>query len=102
MQVFAPTRLTELEQGVAWAVAEQAPLEVIGLGSKRRLGRPVRAEAELRLDQLGGIAMYEPDELVMSAAAATPLATIEAELAAIAAARASAASSPATSPARAG
>ncbi|HMR32171.1 MAG TPA: FAD-binding protein [Geminicoccaceae bacterium] len=81
MQVFAPTRLTELEQVVAWAVAEQAPLEVIGLGSKRRLGRPVRAEAELRLDQLGGIAMYEPDELVMSAAAATPLATIEAELA---------------------
>ena len=81
MQTFRPTKLTELEQVVAWAVAEETTLEVVGRGSKRGLGRPVEAAAELRLDRLSGIGMYEPDELVMSAAAGTPLATIEAELA---------------------
>jgi glycolate oxidase FAD binding subunit len=81
VQTFQPTTLAELERVVAWAVGEEAPLEVIGRGSKRGLGRPVQAKAELRLDRLSGIAMYEPDELVMSAGAGTPLIEIEAELA---------------------
>jgi glycolate oxidase FAD binding subunit len=58
------------------------PLEVIGLGTKRRLGRPVAAEAALDLSRLSGIRMYEPEELVLEAAAGTPVAEIEAVLAA--------------------
>ncbi len=81
MPTFRPTKLSELEQVVAWAVAEAAPLELVGRGSKRSLGRPIEVPGELRLDGLAGIGMYEPDELVMSAAAGTPLATVEAELA---------------------
>jgi glycolate oxidase FAD binding subunit len=81
VHTFRPTTLIELEQVVAWAAAEPAPLEVIGRGSKRGLGRPVQAESELRLDAMSGIGMYEPDELVMSAAAGTSLAEVEAELA---------------------
>lgn len=80
-EVFEPTSLGELEQVVRWAVAEEAPLEVIGRGTKRGLGRPVEARAELRLARMSGIAMYEPDELVMSAGAGTPLIEIEAMLA---------------------
>ena len=81
MQTFRPTKLAELEQVVAWAVAEEVPLEVMARGSKRGLGRPVEAQGELRLDGMSGVGMYEPDELVMSAAAGTPLAVVEAELA---------------------
>ena len=45
------------------------------------LGRPVEAEHLVSVASLTGITLYEPDELVMSAGAGTPLAMIEAELA---------------------
>ena len=52
------------------------PLEVVGSGSKRQIGRPVDAQL-LDLGALEGITAYEPAELVLAASAATPLATIE-------------------------
>jgi glycolate oxidase FAD binding subunit len=57
------------------------PLEPVGGGSKRAVGRPVAADV-LDLGALAGIVAYEPAELVLTARAATPLAVIEAELAA--------------------
>ncbi|WP_374449142.1 glycolate oxidase subunit GlcE [Stella sp.] len=74
-----PARLAEM---VAGALADGTPLELVGGGSKRGLGRPVQAAATLDLTGLAGIQLYEPAELVMAAGAGTPLATIEAELAA--------------------
>ncbi|WP_026381262.1 glycolate oxidase subunit GlcE [Afifella pfennigii] len=62
---------------VAWAAAEEVPLEVMGHGSKRGIGRPVQAEYTLDLSALSGVTLYEPDELVLSAKAGTPLAEIE-------------------------
>jgi glycolate oxidase FAD binding subunit len=56
------------------------PLEPIGSGSKRAIGRPIEADP-LDLSALDGILAYEPDELVLTARAATPLAVIEAALA---------------------
>jgi glycolate oxidase FAD binding subunit len=78
---YRPTNPAELRELVAWAAAEEQPLELAGLGSKRALGRPVDAPASVSLGGLAGISLYEPDELVMSAAAGTPLSLIEAELA---------------------
>lgn len=78
---WRPTGPDELAALVAWAVAEEQPLEVLGNGSKRGLGRPVEARHRLELSGLCGITMYEPEELVMTAAAGTPLARVEAELA---------------------
>ena len=51
-------------------------LEPVGGGSKRSIGRPVRA-AVLDLSALSGIVRYEPDELVLSARAATPLEEVQ-------------------------
>ena len=78
---FAPGSINELEKIVAWAVAEGSPLEVVGNGTKRGLGRPVRAEYVLETRELAGVDGYEPQELVMSAGAGTPLALIERDLA---------------------
>jgi glycolate dehydrogenase FAD-binding subunit len=55
------------------------PLEPLGGGSKRAIGRPVIADT-LDLSGLSGIVNYEPDELVLTARAATPLADIDAAL----------------------
>jgi glycolate oxidase FAD binding subunit len=62
-------------------VAREAPLEILGHGSKRGYGRPVQASRTLDLSQLSGITLYEPDELVLRAGAGTPLALISRALA---------------------
>ena len=79
--VHRPTNAGQLRELVAWAVAEEQPLEILGHGTKRVLGRPIEAGHVVSTAALSGISLYEPDELVMSAAAGTPLAVIEAELA---------------------
>ncbi len=78
-QTCRPASEDQLCDAVAWAVAEGVPLEVLGGGSKRMMGRPTMDAdnaAILDLTALSGIALYEPEELVLSAAAATPLAEI--------------------------
>ncbi|MFO1075618.1 MAG: FAD-binding protein [Geminicoccaceae bacterium] len=80
-EIFRPADAGQLAELVAWAVAEAQPLEILGAGSKRGLGRPVAARHALSVAALAGISLYEPEELVMAAGAGTPLAQIEAELA---------------------
>jgi glycolate oxidase FAD binding subunit len=68
----------DVEQAVQWALAEGKTLELIGAGSKRAIGRPSQTDVSLDLSGLSGISLYEPQELVLSAKAGTPLAEIEA------------------------
>ncbi|MCD2472501.1 glycolate oxidase subunit GlcE [Jiella sp. MQZ9-1] len=73
-----PQSEDELREIVAAAVSAQEPLAVEGTGSKRGLGRPVQAARTLSLAKLSGVTLYEPEELVLSAKAGTPIAEIEA------------------------
>ncbi|MEE8276741.1 MAG: glycolate oxidase subunit GlcE [Alphaproteobacteria bacterium] len=82
MEVLRPADARQVEELVAWAAAGETPLEVLGGGSKRALGRPVAAEHAVDLSGLTGISLYEPEELVLSAAVGTTLAEIERTLAA--------------------
>jgi glycolate oxidase FAD binding subunit len=68
----------DVEDAVRWAVAEGKPLEVVGRGTKRALGRPSQSDLTLDLSGLSGVTLYEPEELVLSAKAGTPIAEIEA------------------------
>ncbi len=81
MTTFTPTSSAEVLSAVQWAVAEEAPLEITGHGSKRAIGRPLQTEHTLDLSKLTGVTLYEPAELVLSARAGTPLAQIETLLA---------------------
>jgi glycolate oxidase FAD binding subunit len=62
--------------------AAQGPLEIIGQGTKRGLGRPVQAAATLDMSGFSGVIAYEPEELILEVGAGTPLAEIEALIAA--------------------
>lgn len=75
-----PKNADELLDAVKWAVAEASPLEVIGAGTKRAFGRPSQADHTLDISRLAGIGLYEPNELVLGAAAGTPIVEIEAVL----------------------
>ena len=77
MTTFTLTTAQEVLELVRWAAAEEASLEVIGHGSKRGIGRPVQTEHVLDLSPLSGVTLYEPEELVLSARAGTPISEIE-------------------------
>jgi glycolate oxidase FAD binding subunit len=67
----------DVEDAVRWALAEGKTLEVMGRGSKRGLGRPSQTDLTLDLSGLSGVTLYEPEELVLSARAGTPMGEIE-------------------------
>ncbi len=69
----SPQTPDELLSIVQEAVADEIPMEVAGAGSKRGWGRPVDCDWQLDLSGLTGVSLYEPEELVLSAAAATPI-----------------------------
>jgi glycolate oxidase FAD binding subunit len=73
-----PRDAKDVEAALQWAIADDKSLEVVGHGSKRALGRPAQWDATLDLSGLSGVTLYEPEELVLSAKAGTPLADIEA------------------------
>jgi glycolate oxidase FAD binding subunit len=72
-----PQTTEDVEKVVAWAAAEDQPLEIIGQGTKRALGRPVQAAHVLDISGLTGIESYEPAELVLTLKAGTPIAEVE-------------------------
>lgn len=77
MTIFAPSSAAEVLEAIRWAVAEEQPLEVVGQGSKRGIGRPMQTAHTIDLARLSGVTLYEPEELVLSARAGTTLAEIE-------------------------
>lgn len=76
-KVLAPRTADELAEIVK---ASHAPFRLQGLGSKPSLGNPVSADHVLSLRHFAGVEVYEPEELILEAGAATPLAEIEKRL----------------------
>jgi glycolate oxidase FAD binding subunit len=77
-----PRDAKEVEETIGWALAEGKTLELVGHGTKRAIGRAAQWDASLDLSGLSGVTLYEPEELVLSAKAGTPIAEIEALVAA--------------------
>jgi glycolate oxidase FAD binding subunit len=72
-----PRAAQDVEEAVQWALGQERALEIVGHGSKRPIGRPAQSDITLDLSALTGVTLYEPEELVLSARAGTPLADIE-------------------------
>jgi glycolate oxidase FAD binding subunit len=79
---FKPADAKGVEEAIRTALTAGTKLEVVGCGTKRAIGRAAQWDATLDLSALSGVTLYEPEELVLSARAATPLAEIEALVAA--------------------
>ena len=73
-----PRDAKDVEDAVQWALGAGKALEIVGQGTKRAIGRPAQSDLTLDLSGLSGVTLYEPEELVLSARAGTPLAEIEA------------------------
>ncbi|MFT3989057.1 FAD-binding protein [Aestuariivirga sp.] len=77
MAHLTPSTPQELADMIAQATG---PFELVGLASKRGLGRPVQAAHTLDLSAFSGIIAYEPEELILEAGPATPMREIDALL----------------------
>jgi glycolate oxidase FAD binding subunit len=66
----------DVEQVVRSALASEQPLEIIGHGSKRLIGRPMVTNALLDLSALNAVTAYEPNELIITVQAGAPLADV--------------------------
>jgi glycolate oxidase FAD binding subunit len=75
--ILKPRNEKDVIDALGWALAEGKTLEVVGHGSKRAIGRAAQTDLTLDLSGLNGIVLYEPDELILSAKAGTPVAEIE-------------------------
>ncbi len=80
-ETFKPETDDQILDVVRWAIAEKQTLDVFGHATKWNYGRPsLNGTNNLDLSRLKGISLYEPGELVMSAACATPMSDILAAL----------------------
>lgn len=73
--------LSQVIDFVRAARADAAPFEIVAGGTRRTVGRPLGELPLLDVSGLSGILKYEPEELIITAAPATPLAEITAVLA---------------------
>ncbi|MBM3507497.1 MAG: glycolate oxidase subunit GlcE [Alphaproteobacteria bacterium] len=79
--MLRPATAAETQEALTDAWASATTLEVRAGGSKSALGRDAPAAVVLDVSALSGIVDYDPAELVVTALAATPLASIKAALA---------------------
>jgi glycolate oxidase FAD binding subunit len=80
-EVVTPKSEEQIADIVRAAAERKGSFEVVGHGTKRAFGRLTEAGTMLDTSALSGIVKYEPEELVITVRAATPVAEIEAALA---------------------
>ncbi|MBY6243271.1 glycolate oxidase subunit GlcE [Methylosinus sp. Sm6] len=78
--LVSPRDESDVLDAVRDALADESPLAIRGHGSKAALGRAATPAHILSLAALSGVTLYEPEELVLTARAGTPLREIVALL----------------------
>lgn len=79
--ILKPATEWELQRTLYDMSEARTPVETVGYGTKRDVGRSSQAGTVITTQSLTGVPLYEPTELVMSARSGTTLARLEAELA---------------------
>ena len=77
---FSPDNELEVSKIVKKLYQENLPVEIIGSGSKRRIGKKLKCKKILDLSKLSGVIEYLPEELYIKVKACTPIVEIEALL----------------------
>lgn len=81
MTEFQVGDLNEARDVIQQAVAAKTRLELVAAGTKCHLGRVVRYDAVLDASAMSGIIDYQPEELVLTLRAGTPMNIVEDALA---------------------
>jgi glycolate oxidase FAD binding subunit len=76
MDILKVRDASDVGEVVRAAIAGEQPLEIVGHGSKRRIGQPMATNAVLDLSALSAVVSYEPNELIITVAAGAPLSDV--------------------------
>ncbi len=77
---YRPADDRELAGLVAWAAGGNVPLEIVGAATLRGFGHAVPADHVVDMSARAGVVDYQPEELVLTVEAGTPVAEIEVHL----------------------
>ena len=75
-----PQNEKEVSELIRQFYKSNTPIELVGSGSKKKLGKPLQCAKTLNLSKLNGILEYLPEELYIKVKACTPIQKIEEEL----------------------
>ena len=75
-----PLNEKEVSEFIRQVYKSNIPIELVGSGSKRKIGKPLQCAKILNLSKLNGIIEYLPEELYIKVKACTPIDQIEEEL----------------------
>jgi len=75
-----PTSEEDIANIVKHCYKKNIPLEISGLGSKKKIGRNFQSQKTLELSDYSGIIKYEPEELYIKVKSGTPIKEIKNEL----------------------
>ena len=76
-EVWTPSNENSVKEAVNQALANGQTLEIVGSASKRALARAVEASVVLDMSAITGVLLYEPEELILIVAPATPLVEVK-------------------------
>jgi glycolate oxidase FAD binding subunit len=79
--MLQPRTPDELRAAIDWALNDGVTLAIEGHGTKSAYGPPVKADHTLSLAGISGVVDYQPEELVITVKAGTPIREVEALLA---------------------
>ena len=79
-ELLCPEKEKEVSDIIKKFYKSNIPLEIIGSGSKRKIGKPLQCGKTLSLSKLDGIIEYHPEELYIKVKAGTKIDKIENEL----------------------
>ena len=75
-----PGNEKEVSERIRQFYKSNIPIELVGSGSKRKIGKPLQCAKILNMSKLSGIIEYFPEELYIKVKACTPIKQIEEEL----------------------
>ena len=76
-----PNNEKEISEIIKECYKKNIPLEILGLGTKKNIGRNFQFEKTLDLSEYSGIIEYKPEELYIKVKSGTPIRQIRDELA---------------------
>jgi glycolate oxidase FAD binding subunit len=78
--IIYPRNEREVADNIKEFYKSNIPIELMGSGSKRKIGKPLQCAKILNFSKLDGIIEYLPEELYIKVKACTPIKKIEDEL----------------------
>ena len=78
--ILKPENENDLQQIIKYCYKKGLPIEIVGTGTKNKIGKKLQCAKILDMSNISGIIEYKPEELYITVKAGTPIKTVQDEL----------------------